>query len=87
MSDTPTPTPSSKPAGCQQEPCSAFAQWCQNLGWQVIKTAMEAMEKDVKPSNKDLADIIRNACSDYAADRVALDMQNVNVMAAPPEPQ
>ena len=55
---------------------SAFDRWCRHLGWQVIKTAMEAMEKDTKPSDKDLADIVRNACNDYVSDNVVLDMPN-----------
>ena len=55
---------------------SAFDAWCKYLGWQVIKTAMQAMETDEKPSDKDLAQIIRNACNDYISDKVGLPPLN-----------
>ena len=63
-------------AGSSPVPCSAFDKWCRNLGWQVIKTAMEGMEKDLLPTDSDLADIVRNACNDYVSEKVMLDMQN-----------
>lgn len=51
-----------------------FQDWCNELGWQVVSTALEAAETDRTPSDKDLADIVRKAANDFVTRGVTIMM-------------
>lgn len=51
-----------------------FQAWCNELGWQVVSTALEAIETDRTPTDKELADIVRNAASDFVTRGVTIMM-------------
>jgi hypothetical protein len=52
----------------------SFDNWCRALGSRVVKTAIESLEKGNHPSDEDLAAIIRDACNDFIADKVYLNL-------------